>query len=65
MKKFSIAAAAVLALASAVPAVADTKTSDDPFVSTAQTSLALGGTGAAAAAVAGLLIIGIAASGDS
>lgn len=64
MKKFSIAAAAVLALASAVPAVADTKTSDDPFVST-QASLALGGAGAAAAAVAALLVVGIAASGDS
>lgn len=35
MKKFTIAAAAAaLALASVAPAVADTKTSDDPFVST-------------------------------
>lgn len=34
MKKFTMAAAAALALATAAPAIADQKTSDDPFVST-------------------------------
>ncbi|WP_420566718.1 hypothetical protein [Thalassovita sp.] len=42
MKKFTIAAAAALTLAAAAPAVADTATTDDPFVST-QGALNLGG----------------------
>jgi hypothetical protein len=64
MKKFTIAAAATLALASAAPAIADQKTSDDPFVST-QGSLALGAGGAAAAAAVGIAIIAVAAGGDT
>ncbi|MGH1354871.1 MAG: hypothetical protein ACRBBS_07320 [Thalassovita sp.] len=64
MKKFTIAAAAALALASAAPAVADTATNDDPFVST-QASLAVGESSALAAVGAAILIIGIAAAGDS
>ena len=64
MKKFTIAAAAALALASAAPAIADQKTSDDPFVST-QGSAALAGPGAVAAAVVGIAIVAVAASGDS
>lgn len=63
MKKFTIAAAAALALASAAPAVAETATNDDPFVST-QGSLLLGSSGIAAVAGA-IIIIGIAAAGDS
>ena len=62
MKKFSLAAAAVLALASAVPAVADTKVSDDPFVSTQGLLTGNAGIGLGVAAIA---IIAIAASGDS
>ena len=53
MKKFTItAAAAALALATAAPAFADTKTSDDPFVSTA--GLAMGTDATIAAVVGGL-----------
>jgi uncharacterized membrane protein len=63
MKKFTLAAAAVLALASAAPAVADTKTSDDPFVSTQFGGLVLG-----PLPIVGTLTVvafTVAASGDS
>jgi hypothetical protein len=64
MKKFTIAAAAALALASAAPAVADTKTSDDPFVSTQLAGL--GGIGSSGAMLGfGFLTLGIIAAGDS
>lgn len=62
MKKFTIAAAAAaLTLASVAPAVADTKTSDDPFVSTQ-----FGAVNMDPYLLGGLIaIIGIAAAGDS
>ncbi|MBA85554.1 hypothetical protein ACSSNL_08355 [Thalassobius sp. S69A] len=62
MKKFTIAAAAALALASAAPAMADTKTSDDPFISTAGLEM---GPAAAVGILGTILVIGIASSGDS
>lgn len=64
MKKFTFAAAAALALASAAPVVAETATNDDPFVST-QGSLELLGANGMAALAGAILIIGIAAAGDS
>lgn len=70
MKKFTLAAAAVLALASAAPAVAETKTTDDPFVSTQAaggfTFLGLTGGGAVASLI-GVTVatFGIVSSGDS
>ena len=65
MKKLSIiAAAAALAVATAAPVAAETKT-QDPFVST-QGSLDLGAGGAGLAAIAGIaLIIVIASTDDS
>lgn len=66
MKKFTIAAAAALALASAAPAMADQKTSDDPFVSTQGGAMLTGGTATAAAvAVVVIATVAVAASGDS
>lgn len=69
MKKFSIALAATLALASAAPAFADTKTNDDPFVSTQNPGsgplVGLGGAGAAAGIIAAISIVAIIAAGDS
>jgi hypothetical protein len=69
MKKFTLAASAALALAAAAPAVADTKTTDDPFVSTqfaGFTFLGLSGGGAVASLI-GVTIgtFAIASSGDS
>lgn len=62
MKKLTIAAVAALALTT--PAVAETATNDDPFVST-QGSLDLISTSGLAAIASTVLIIGIAAAGDS
>ncbi|MFD1509479.1 hypothetical protein [Lacimonas salitolerans] len=56
MKKFTIAAAAALAFASAAPAMADQKTSDDPFVST-QGSAALLAPGTATAIAAATVVV--------
>ena len=65
MKKLSIiAAAAALAVATAAPVAAETKT-QDPFVSTQGSfELGAGGAGLAAVAAVGVLII-VAASDDS
>lgn len=62
MKKLTIAT--VVALALTTPAVADTVTNDDPFVST-QGSLVLAGTPGLAAIASTILILGIAAAGDT
>lgn len=62
MKKFTIAAVAALALASAAPAIADVKTSDDPFISTAGLEM---GPAAAVGIIGAIMVIGIASSGDS
>ena len=63
MKKLSIiAASAALALATAAPVAAETK-SQDPFVST-QGSLALGAGGAGAAAIAAVVLAIVIASTD-
>jgi hypothetical protein len=64
MKKFSIAAAAALALASAAPAIAEQKTSDDPFVST-QGAMGLGLAGGLAVATVAVSALAVAAAGDS
>ncbi len=67
MKKFTIAAAAALALASAAPAIADQKTSDDPFVST-QGSLPMGAIGVGGGlAIATIVVaaVAVASGGDS
>ncbi len=65
MNKFTMAALAAIALATAAPAMADQKTSDDPFVSTQGSAAGLAGAGGIAAAVAVIAVVAVAASGDS
>ncbi|MFY0681098.1 MAG: hypothetical protein JXR13_11030 [Thalassovita sp.] len=64
MKKFTLAAAAALALATTAPATAETTVSDDPFATT-QASLALPGLAGAAAIVGTLVLVTIVAATDT
>ena len=68
MKKFTIAAAAVLALASAAPAIADTETSDSPFVSSqfaGFTFLGLSGSAGISMLAFTFVGLGVSVAGDS
>ncbi|MCM2563898.1 hypothetical protein M8756_17420 [Lutimaribacter sp. EGI FJ00015] len=65
MKKFTIAAAAAMALASAAPAMADQKTSDDPFVSTQGGGALLAGGAATGIAIGTILLATVAIAGSS
>ena len=64
MKKFTLAAAAALALATTAPATAETTVSDDPFATT-QASLALAGLSGAAAIVGAMVLITVVAASDT